>query len=67
MNSMTKAGAIVAQSFGAGRGFAKADTRIAARVSPEYSTIRLACGHPLNPRNTPAPIAIAANAAAAER
>src|SRR2546427_9072874 len=64
---MTKEGGIVAQSFVVGRGIARADVRIAARIRVENSRVRLGCGQPASPRSVPAPIAIEAKKTTPER
>ena len=58
VNSMTKDGGMVAQSFVAACCIARAEVRIAARIRPENSRVRSGCGQSANPRSTPAPIAI---------
>ena len=65
MKSMTKDGRIVAQSFVAGRGIARAEVRIAAAISVENSSVRW--GQPANPPRIPAPIAIVAKRTRPER
>jgi hypothetical protein len=67
VKSMTKDSGMVPQSSVVDCRIARVEVRIAANIKPENSRVRWGCGQYANPRNTPAPIAIAANATTPER
>ena len=60
VKSTTKDGVIIPRSSAVDRGIAKADVRIAARITAQNSRVRSGCGQPIDPSRTAAPIRIAA-------